>query len=219
MTIQYEGTTPIRLDTVVLSTQHAAHIDEKEQLPHDIRRHMHRRRAFKGNWPTSLGRLQASAQQFNLTGKFVVGGADGATVKACAARTRSSSTPTALGPPRWQGVLRQGPVQGGPFGGYAIRWVARAIVAAGPGQAGRVRAGLRDQPGGPGPVVRGTFGADRRSTHRRPSPRCSTCAALSSGLGPAARSTPRRPRTAFDRTDVDLPWERTDKVEDLKNSV
>ena len=28
VTIQYEGTTPIRLDTVVLSTQHAAHIDE-----------------------------------------------------------------------------------------------------------------------------------------------------------------------------------------------
>ncbi|MCB0925622.1 MAG: methionine adenosyltransferase, partial [Mycobacterium sp.] len=72
VTIQYEGTTPIRLDTVVLSTQHAAEIDEKEQLPADIRTHV------VDAVLSDLAHESLDISDFRLlvnpTGKFVVGG-------------------------------------------------------------------------------------------------------------------------------------------------
>jgi S-adenosylmethionine synthetase len=72
VTIQYEGTTPIRLDTVVLSTQHAANIDEKKQLTDDIREHV------VDAVLSELAHESLDTSDFRLlvnpTGKFVVGG-------------------------------------------------------------------------------------------------------------------------------------------------
>ena len=127
VTIQYEGTTPIRLDTVVLSTQHAANIDEKEQLPHDIRQHVID--AVLGELAHESLDISDFRLLVNPTGKFVVGGPMG----------DAGLTGRKIIVDTYGGMARHG---GGAFSGkdpskvdrsaaYAMRWVAKNVVAAG----------------------------------------------------------------------------------------
>ena len=72
MTIEYSGNTPVRLDTVVLSTQHAADIDLEATLAPDIREKV------VNTVLAELAHDSMDTSDFRLlvnpTGKFVVGG-------------------------------------------------------------------------------------------------------------------------------------------------
>src|SRR6476469_4268931 len=127
VTVQYDGTTPVRLDTVVLSTQHADGIDLEGQLSPDIKRHV------IDAVLTELGHdtLDTSSPRLlvNPTGKFVLGGPMG----------DAGLTGRKIIVDTYGGWARHG---GGAFSGkdpskvdrsaaYAMRWVAKNVVAAG----------------------------------------------------------------------------------------
>ena len=220
VTIQYEGTTPIRLDTVVLSTQHAANIDEKEQLPHDIRAHV------VDAVLSELAHESLDISDFRLlvnpTGKFVVGGPMG----------DAGLTGRKIIVDTYGGWARHG---GGAFSGkdpskvdrsaaYAMRWVAKNVVAAGLAERVEVQVAYAIGKAAPVGLFVETFGTETVDPHRIEK---AITAVFDLRPGAIVRDLdllrPIYAQTAayghFGRTDVDLPWERLDKVEDLKNSV
>ena len=220
VTIQYEGTTPIRLDTVVLSTQHAANIDEKEQLPHDIRKHV---------VDEVLGELAHESLDIsdfrllvNPTGKFVVGGPMG----------DAGLTGRKIIVDTYGGWARHG---GGAFSGkdpskvdrsaaYAMRWVAKNVVAAGLAERVEVQVAYAIGKAAPVGLFVETFGSETVDPHRIEK---AISAVFDLRPGAIVRDlnllqTKYAPTAAyghFGRPELDLPWERLDKVEDLKNSV
>ncbi|MCB9408244.1 methionine adenosyltransferase [Mycolicibacterium sp.] len=220
VTIQYEGTTPIRLDTVVLSTQHAAHIDEKEQLPHDIREHV------IDEVLAELAHESLDTSDFRLlvnpTGKFVVGGPMG----------DAGLTGRKIIVDTYGGWARHG---GGAFSGkdpskvdrsaaYAMRWVAKNVVAAGLAERVEVQVAYAIGKAAPVGLFVETFGTETVDPARIEK---AITAVFDLRPGAIVRDldllrpiyAPTAAYGHFGRTDVDLPWERTDKVEDLKNSV
>ena len=220
VTIQYEGTTPIRLDTVVLSTQHAANIDEKEQLPADIRKHV---------VDAVLGELaheSLDTSDFRLlvnpTGKFVVGGPMG----------DAGLTGRKIIVDTYGGWARHG---GGAFSGkdpskvdrsaaYAMRWVAKNVVAAGLAERVEVQVAYAIGKAAPVGLFVETFGTETVDPHRIEK---AITAVFDLRPGAIVRDLdllqPIYAQTAayghFGRPELDLPWERLDKVEDLKASV
>ena len=196
VTIEYDGNTPVRLDTVVLSTQHAAGIDLDNTLTPDIREKVVN---------TVLGDLAHETMDtsdfrllVNPTGKFVLGGPMG----------DAGLTGRKIIVDTYGGWARHG---GGAFSGkdpskvdrsaaYAMRWVAKNVVAA--GLAERVEVQVAYAIGKAAPVgCSWRRSAPRPSTppgSRRPSPACSTCgpAPSSATWTCCARSTRRRPPTA-----------------------
>ena len=220
VTIQYEGTTPIRLDTVVLSTQHAAHIDEKEQLPHDIREHV------IDEVLAELAHESLDTSDFRLlvnpTGKFVVGGPMG----------DAGLTGRKIIVDTYGGWARHG---GGAFSGkdpskvdrsaaYAMRWVAKNVVAAGLAERVEVQVAYAIGKAAPVGLFVETFGTETVDPARIEK---AITAVFDLRPGAIVRDldllrpiyAPTAAYGHFGRTDVDLPWERLDKVEDLKNSV
>ena len=162
VTIQYEGTTPIRLDTVVLSTQHAANIDEKEQLPHDIRAHV------VDAVLSELTHESLDISDFRLlvnpTGKFVVGGPMG----------DAGLTGRKIIVDTYGGWARHG---GGAFSGkdpskvdrsaaYAMRWVAKNVVAAGLAERVEVQVAYAIGKAAPVGLFVETFGTETLDPHR-----------------------------------------------------
>ncbi len=220
VTIQYEGTTPIRLDTVVLSTQHAANIDERGQLPADIRKHV---------VEVVLGELaheSLDVSDFRLlvnpTGKFVVGGPMG----------DAGLTGRKIIVDTYGGWARHG---GGAFSGkdpskvdrsaaYAMRWVAKNVVAAGLAERVEVQVAYAIGKAAPVGLFVETFGTETVDPHRIEK---AISAVFDLRPGAIVRDldllrpiyAPTAAYGHFGRTDVDLPWERLDKVEDLKSSV
>jgi S-adenosylmethionine synthetase len=220
VTIQYEGTTPIRLDTVVLSTQHAANIDEREQLPHDIRENV---------IDVVLGGLAHESLDIsdfrllvNPTGKFVVGGPMG----------DAGLTGRKIIVDTYGGWARHG---GGAFSGkdpskvdrsaaYAMRWVAKNVVAAGLAERAEVQVAYAIGKAAPVGLFVETFGTETVDPARIEK---AISAVFDLRPGAIVRDLdllrPIYAQTAayghFGRTDIELPWERLDKVEDLKNSV
>ncbi len=220
VTIQYEGTTPIRLDTVVLSTQHAAEIDEKEQLPQDIRRHV------VDVVLSELAHESLDTSDFRLlvnpTGKFVVGGPMG----------DAGLTGRKIIVDTYGGWARHG---GGAFSGkdpskvdrsaaYAMRWVAKNVVAAGLAERVEVQVAYAIGKAAPVGLFVETFGTETVDPHRIEK---AITAVFDLRPGAIVRDldllrpiyAPTAAYGHFGRTDVDLPWERLDKVEDLKSSV
>ena len=127
VTVQYDGTTPVRLDTVVLSTQHAAGIDLDATLAPDIREKV------VNTVLADLNHDTMDTSDFRLlvnpTGKFVLGGPMG----------DAGLTGRKIIVDTYGGWARHG---GGAFSGkdpskvdrsaaYAMRWVAKNVVAAG----------------------------------------------------------------------------------------
>src|SRR5246127_3626574 len=127
VTVQYAGATPIRLDTVVLSTQHAAGVDLEATLTPDIREKV------VNTVLADLNHETMDTSDFRLlvnpTGRFVVGGPMG----------DAGLTGRKIIIDTYGGMARHG---GGAFSGkapskvdrsaaYAMRWVAKNIVAAG----------------------------------------------------------------------------------------
>ena len=124
VTIEYEDGKPVRLDTVVVSSQHAADIDLKTLLEPDIKEHVVEPELAGLDIDTSSYRLLV-----NPTGRFEIGGPMG----------DAGLTGRKIIVDTYGGYARHG---GGAFSGkdpskvdrsaaYAMRWVAKNVVAAG----------------------------------------------------------------------------------------
>jgi len=124
VTIEYSGDEPVRLDTVVVSAQHAPDIDLKELLAPDVREHVVEPVLESLTIDTSGYRLLV-----NPTGRFEIGGPMG----------DAGLTGRKIIIDTYGGMARHG---GGAFSGkdaskvdrsaaYAMRWVAKNVVAAG----------------------------------------------------------------------------------------
>lgn len=220
VTIQYAGSTPIRLDTVVLSTQHADGVDLTLELGPDIRRHV------VDSVLADLDHETLDVSDFRLlvnpTGNFVVGGPMG----------DAGLTGRKIIVDTYGGWARHG---GGAFSGkdpskvdrsaaYAMRWVAKNVVAAGLAERVEVQVAYAIGKAAPVGLFVETFGTESVDPARIEK---AITAVFDLRPGAIVRDLdllrPIYAQTAayghFGRTDVNLPWEHLDKVEDLRNSV
>jgi S-adenosylmethionine synthetase len=220
VTVQYAGNTPIRLDTVVLSTQHAEGIDLDGQLAPDIRKEVVN--AVLGELAHDTMDTSDYRLLVNPTGKFVLGGPMG----------DAGLTGRKIIVDTYGGWARHG---GGAFSGkdpskvdrsaaYAMRWVAKNVVAAGLAERIEVQVAYAIGKAAPVGLFVETFGTEAVDPARIEK---AITAVFDLRPGAIVRDLDlKRPiyaQTAayghFGRTDIDLPWERLDKVDDLKNSV
>jgi len=220
VTIQYDGTTPVRLDTVVISTQHAADVDLQNMLAPDIREKVLNTvlddLAHK-TLDTSEVRLLV-----NPTGKFVLGGPMG----------DAGLTGRKIIVDTYGGWARHG---GGAFSGkdpskvdrsaaYAMRWVAKNVVAAGLAERVEVQVAYAIGKAAPVGLFVETFGTETVDPDK-----------IEKAIGEVFDLRPGaiirdldllRPiyaQTAayghFGRTDIELPWEQLTKVDALRAAV
>ena len=213
VTVEYdENGVPARLDAVVLSTQHDPEVTQ-DQIHKDIKKYV-----FDAIIPE--GMVDEKTKFFiNPTGRFVIGGPHG----------DSGLTGRKIIVDTYGGMARHG---GGAFSGkdctkvdrsaaYAARYVAKNIVAAGLAKKCEIQLSYAIGVAHPTSIMVDTFGTGaveddklveivRGNFDLRPA-------------GIIQMLDLRRPiykQTAayghFGRTDIDLPWEKLDKVEDLK---
>ncbi|MBO4997498.1 MAG: methionine adenosyltransferase [Lachnospira sp.] len=213
VSVEYdENGKPIRLEAVVLSTQHDADVTQ-EQIHEDIKKYV-----FDPVLPTEL--IDADTKFFiNPTGRFVIGGPHG----------DSGLTGRKIIVDTYGGYARHG---GGAFSGkdctkvdrsaaYAARYVAKNIVAAGLADKCEIQLSYAIGVARPTSIMVDTFGTGKLSEEK-----LVEMVREQFDLRPAGiikMLDLRRPiykQTAayghFGRTDVELPWEKLDKVEDLK---
>jgi S-adenosylmethionine synthetase len=217
VTIEYAGIEPVRLDTVVISTQHAPSIDLTELLAPDVRDHVVE--------PVLAG-LELDTAHYRLlvnpTGRFEVGGPMG----------DAGLTGRKIIIDTYGGMARHG---GGAFSGkdpskvdrsaaYAMRWVAKNVVAA--GLADRCETQVAYAIGKAKPV--GVF-VECFGTEQVPVERIQDAVLQVFDLRPAAiirdldLLRPIYSQTAayghFGREEPDFSWERTDRTEALRSAA
>ena len=213
VTVEYdENGKPLRLDAVVLSTQHNENVTQ-EQIHADVKEHI-----FNVVLPQEM--IDENTKFFiNPTGRFVIGGPHGDT----------GLTGRKIIVDTYGGYARHG---GGAFSGkdctkvdrsaaYAARYVAKNIVAAGLADKCEIQLSYAIGVAQPTSVMIDTFGTGKLSDEK-----LVEMIRENFDLRPAGiikMLDLRRPiykQTAayghFGRTDVELPWEKLDKVEDLK---
>ncbi|KXH86898.1 methionine adenosyltransferase [Sporosarcina sp. HYO08] len=213
VTIEYdEDNNPVRIDTIVISTQHHPEIT-LEQIQHDIKESV-----INAVVPADL--MDEETKFFiNPTGRFVIGGPQG----------DAGLTGRKIIVDTYGGYARHG---GGAFSGkdatkvdrsasYAARYVAKNLVAA--GLADRCEVQLAYAIGVAQPV---SISVDTFGTGKVAESELVTLVRELFDLRPAGiikMLDLRRPiykQTAayghFGRTDVELPWEQTDKADELK---
>ena len=213
VTVEYdENGKPARLDAVVLSTQHDPDV-EQEQIHEDIKKHV-----FDVILPQEL--VDENTKFFvNPTGRFVIGGPHG----------DSGLTGRKIIVDTYGGYARHG---GGAFSGkdctkvdrsaaYAARYAAKNIVAAGLADKCEIQLSYAIGVAQPTSVMVDTFGTGKLSDEK-----ITEIVRENFDLRPAGiikMLDLRRPiykQTAayghFGRNDLDLPWEKLDKVDDLK---
>ncbi|MBC8080702.1 MAG: methionine adenosyltransferase [Gorillibacterium sp.] len=212
VTVEYENGKPIRVDTIVVSTQHAEEVT-LEQIQQDIKKHV-----IGPVVPSEL--LDANSKYFiNPTGRFVIGGPQG----------DAGLTGRKIIVDTYGGYARHG---GGAFSGkdptkvdrsaaYAARYVAKNVVAA--GLASKCEIQLAYAIGVARPV---SISVDTFDTGKISDDRIAELISMNFDLRPAGiikelgLRTPMYQQVAayghFGRTDLDLPWERTDKAEGLR---
>ena len=215
VTIAYEGRKPVAVDTIVISTQHNPDVT-LEQIKRDMIEYV-----VKPVVPAEL--LTAETKFFvNPTGKFVIGGPQG----------DSGLTGRKIIVDTYGGWARHG---GGAFSGkdptkvdrsaaYAARYVAKNIVAAGLAERCEIQLAYAIGVARPVSVNVDTFG-----TNTVDEKIIAKLVNENFDLRPAGiikmlnlRRPIYRPTSAyghFGRTDIDLPWERLDKVDDLRNGA
>jgi S-adenosylmethionine synthetase len=217
VTIEYSGDEPVRLDTVVVSAQHAPDIDLKELLAPDVRDHVVEPVLSGLDLDTSSYRLLV-----NPTGRFEIGGPMG----------DAGLTGRKIIIDTYGGMARHG---GGAFSGkdpskvdrsaaYAVRWVAKNVVAA--GLADRCEAQVAYAIGKAKPV--GLF-VECFGTEKVPVTRIQDAVLEVFDLRPAAivkaldLLRPIYAQTAafghFGREEPDFSWERTDRVDELRSAA
>ncbi|AYU55540.1 methionine adenosyltransferase [Staphylococcus debuckii] len=216
VTVEYdENDKPIRIDTIVISTQHAEEIT-LDQIQEDIRKHV-----IDPIVPSSL--LDDETKFFiNPTGRFVIGGPQG----------DAGLTGRKIIVDTYGGFARHG---GGCFSGkdptkvdrsaaYAARYVAKNIVAAGLADKCEVQLAYAIGVAEPVSISIDTFGTGKVSEGK-----LVEAVRDNFDLRPAGiikmldLKRPIYKQTAayghFGRTDIALPWERVDKVDVLKEAV
>jgi len=213
--VEYDGDKPVRIDTVVISTQHEEGVSH-EKVEQDVIEHVIRRVIPSGLIDNNTKFL------INPTGRFVTGGPQG----------DSGLTGRKIIVDTYGGYARHG---GGAFSGkdptkvdrsaaYAARYVAKNLVAA--GLASKLEIQLAYAIGVANPV---SVSVDTFGTGKIPEGKIIELVRKHFDLRPAAIIRDlglRRPiyrQTAayghFGRTDIDLPWERTDKAEILRSDA
>ena len=212
VTVEYDDGKPSRLDAVVLSTQHDPDITQ-EQIHEDIKREV-----FDKILPADM--VDDETKFFiNPTGRFVIGGPHG----------DAGLTGRKIIVDTYGGYARHG---GGAFSGkdctkvdrsaaYAARYVAKNIVAAGLADKCEIQLSYAIGVAEPTSIMVDTFGTGKKSNQE-----LVDLIRKHFDLRPAGiikMLDLRRPiykQTAayghFGRNDLDLPWERLDKVDLLK---
>lgn len=213
VSVEYdENGKPCRLEAVVLSTQHDENVSQ-EQIHEDIKKYV-----FDPILPKEL--VDAQTKFFiNPTGRFVIGGPHG----------DAGLTGRKIIVDTYGGYARHG---GGAFSGkdctkvdrsaaYAARYVAKNIVAAGLAEKCEIQLSYAIGVARPTSIMVDTFGTGKLADDK-----LVEIIRENFDLRPAGiikMLDLRRPiykQTAayghFGRTDIDLPWEKTDKVDDLK---
>ena len=216
VSVEYdENGRPARLDAVVLSTQHDPDVTQ-EQIHEDIKKHV-----FDVILPQDM--VDGETKFFiNPTGRFVIGGPHG----------DSGLTGRKIIVDTYGGYARHG---GGAFSGkdctkvdrsaaYAARYVAKNIVAAGLADNCEIQLSYAIGVARPTSVMVDTFGTGKLSDEK-----LTEIVRENFDLRPAGiikMLDLRRPlykQTAayghFGRNDLDLPWEKVDRVEDLKKYI
>ncbi|WP_062997695.1 methionine adenosyltransferase [Nocardia mikamii] len=218
VTIEYEGDRPVRLDTVVLSTQHAADIDLDNLLAPDIREKVVDAVLADLELPNPLDTSDIRLL-VNPTGKFVLGGPMG----------DAGLTGRKIIVDTYGGMARHG---GGAFSGkdpskvdrsaaYAMRWVAKNVVAAGLSDRVEVQVAYAIGKAAPVGLFVETFGTEQVDPSQ-----ISKAISEVFDLRPGAIIrdldllrpiyAPTAAYGHFGRTDIDLPWERTDRADKLR---
>lgn len=216
VTVEYdENDNPVRIDTIVVSTQHAEDVT-LEQIQEDIKSHV--------IYPTVPENLINEQTKFyiNPTGRFVIGGPQG----------DAGLTGRKIIVDTYGGYARHG---GGCFSGkdptkvdrsaaYAARYVAKNIVAAGLADQCEVQLAYAIGVAEPVSIAIDTFGTGKVSEGQ-----LVEAVRKHFDLRPAGiikmldLKQPIYKQTAayghFGRTDVLFPWEKLDKVEELKDAV
>jgi S-adenosylmethionine synthetase len=215
VTVEYEGDKPVRVDTIVISTQHAEEVS-LERIKQDIMQHV-----IKPVVPADL--LNADTKFFiNPTGRFVIGGPQG----DAGLTGRKIIVDTYGGYARHGGGAFSGkdPTKVDRSGAYAARYVAKNIVAAGLAEKCEVQVAYAIGVAQPVSVAVDTFDTGKVSEEL-----LVELVRKHFDLRPAGiikMLDLRRPiyrQTAayghFGRNDLDVPWERTDKAELLKREA
>ncbi|ADL52730.1 methionine adenosyltransferase [Clostridium cellulovorans] len=212
VTVEYEDNKPVRIDAIVISTQHGPEVTQ-EQIRTDLMKHV-----IKAVVPENL--LDDQTKYYiNPTGKFVIGGPQGDT----------GLTGRKIIVDTYGGYGRHG---GGAFSGkdptkvdrsaaYAARWVAKNLVAAGVAEKLEIEVAYAIGVAHPVSIEVDTFGTGKISDDK-----IVKIIGKVFDLRPGAiikQLDLRRPiykQTAayghFGRTDLNLPWEQLNKVEEIK---
>ena len=212
VTVEYEDEKPVRIDTIVISTQHDENVI-LEQIEEDLKEYV-----IKAVVPSEL--LDENTRYFiNPTGRFVVGGPQG----------DSGLTGRKIIVDTYGGYGRHG---GGAFSGkdptkvdrsaaYAARWVAKNLVAAGVADKLEIQLAYAIGVAKPVSITVDTFGTGKLSYDK-----IVEIVEKVFDLRPGAIIRDldlRRPiykQTAayghFGRNDLNLPWEQLNKVEEIK---
>jgi len=212
VTVEYEDNKPVRIDTIVISTQHSPEV-EREQIEKDLVKEV-----INKVVPSEL--LDENTKYYiNPTGRFVVGGPQG----------DSGLTGRKIIVDTYGGYGRHG---GGAFSGkdptkvdrsaaYAARWVAKNLVAAGVADKLEIQLAYAIGVAKPVSISVDTFGTGKKSNEEIVS-----IIEKVFDLRPAAiirELDLRRPiykQVAayghFGRNDLNLPWEQLNKVEEIK---
>ncbi len=217
VTIEYAGDKPVRLDTVVISTQHGDGINLETQLAPDLEANVLKPVLADLNIPT----LDTSSPRLlvNPSGSFILGGPMG----------DAGLTGRKIIVDTYGGMARHG---GGAFSGkdpskvdrsaaYAMRWVAKNVVAAGLAKRVEVQVAYAIGKAAPVGLFVETFGTetvDPASIQKaigevfdlRPLAIIRELDLLRPIYGPTAAYG------HFGRTDISLPWESTDRADQLK---
>lgn len=213
VTVEYEDGKPVRVDTIVISTQHSPEVS-KSQIEKDIKEYV-----IEPIVPAEMLDNQTK-YYINPTGRFVIGGPQG----------DSGLTGRKIIVDTYGGMARHG---GGAFSGkdptkvdrsaaYAARYVAKNIVAAGLADKCEIQLAYAIGVAKPVSISVETFGTGKVSDEK-----IIELIKKNFALSPAGIINSlnlRRPIYKqiaayghMGRTDIDLPWEHLDKVETLSD--
>ncbi|HJC29521.1 MAG TPA: methionine adenosyltransferase [Candidatus Dietzia intestinipullorum] len=219
VTIEYDEERPIRLDTIVISTQHAPEIDLETTLRDDLTREV-----IEPVLAEAVGGIETGDFRLlvNPTGRFVLGGPMG----------DAGLTGRKIIVDTYGGMARHG---GGAFSGkdpskvdrsaaYAMRWVAKNVVAAELAERVEVQVAYAIGKAAPVGLFVEAFGTQKVDLDTL---QAAVDEVFDLRPGAIIRDLDlKRPIYAatsayghFGRTDVDLPWERTDRVAELRRAA
>ena len=215
VTVEYDDGKPVRIDTIVISTQHAPEI-ALEQIRRDIMEFV-----VKPVVPAEM--LDDETKYYiNPTGRFVIGGPQGDS----GLTGRKIIVDTYGGMARHGGgaFSRKDPTKVDRSAAYAARYVAKNVVAAGLADKCEIQLAYAIGVAQPVSVLVDTFGTGKIDDDKIAELIKKNFSLSPSGiiktldlLRPIYKQTAAYGH--FGRTDVDLPWEHTDKAETLRKQA